>query len=46
MMNINILSENIKKYRINKKLTQKDLAMLLRVSPQAVSRWECGGSQT
>ena len=35
------LGENIKKYRLIKKLTQEQLANILFVSPQAVSKWEC-----
>ncbi len=34
------LSENIKKYRMIKNLTQEDLAGLLGVTPQSVSKWE------
>ena len=34
------LSENIKKFRLRKKLTQEELANLLGVSAQAVSKWE------
>ena len=37
-----MLSENIKKYRLQSGTTQKDLADLLHVTPQAVSRWELG----
>ena len=36
------LSENIRSLRIQKDLTQKQLAVALSVSPQAVSRWEKG----
>ena len=36
------ISENIKAFRLQKKLTQKELAVSLSVSPQAVSRWEQG----
>lgn len=35
------LGENIKKYRLKKKMTQEQLANLLFVSSQAVSKWEC-----
>lgn len=35
------LGENIKKYRLEKKLTQEQLANILYVSSQAVSKWEC-----
>lgn len=37
-----MIGENIKKLRTEKKLTQKDLADRLYVTPQAVSRWENG----
>lgn len=33
---------NIKTLRMRKQLTQKDLAAVLGISPQAVSRWEHG----
>jgi len=36
------IAENIKKFRIASGYTQSDLAILLSVSPQAVSRWEKG----
>jgi len=36
------ISENIKKFRILSGYTQSELAVLLSVSPQAVSRWENG----
>ena len=38
----NQIPENIKKFRIASGYTQSDLAILLSVSPQAVSRWENG----
>lgn len=34
------LSENLKKHRILKGLTQEELAELLHVTPQSVSKWE------
>ena len=37
-----MLSDNIKKFRTEKNLTQKDLANKLHVTSQAVSRWEKG----
>ena len=40
-MELQIL-ENIKKFRILSGYTQSELAVLLSVSPQAVSRWENG----
>lgn len=38
------LSENIKKYRTEKNLTQEELAQYLQVSAQSVSKWERGES--
>ncbi len=38
------LSENLKKYRIIKNLTQEDVAEYLGVTAQSVSKWERGGS--
>lgn len=38
------LSENLKKYRIFKKLTQEDIAQYLGITPQSVSKWERGES--
>ena len=39
-----VLAENLKKYRSDKGLTQQQLAELLSVSPQSVSKWERGQS--
>lgn len=36
-----ILSQNLKKFRISKNLTQEQAAEALNVSAQTVSRWEC-----
>jgi transcriptional regulator with XRE-family HTH domain len=36
----NCIGKNIKKFRIARKMTQKDLANLIHVSPQAISKWE------
>ena len=36
------IADNIKRFRIARGITQNDLAVLLSVSPQAVSRWENG----
>lgn len=41
---VNILAKNLKKYRIAKNITQQALAEQLMVSPQSVSKWECGQS--
>lgn len=35
-------AEIFKKLRLNKELTQEQMADILCISPQAVSRWECG----
>ncbi len=43
-MNTTVFSENIKKYRIAKHMTQEDVAELLHISPQSVSRWECSAT--
>jgi len=41
-MEITVLSENLKKFRTQKNLTQEQAAEQLSVNPQTVSRWECG----
>ena len=38
------IGENIKRYRLEKGLTQEQLANIVGVSNQAVSKWECDGS--
>lgn len=38
------LSENLKKFRSKKNLTQEDIAEFLSITPQSVSKWERGGS--
>lgn len=38
------LSENLKKYRALKNLTQEDVAEYLGITPQSVSKWERGES--
>ena len=40
------LSENLKKYRLLKNLTQEDVAEYLGITAQSVSKWERGVSQT
>ena len=37
-----LIGERIKKYRKEKEMTQDALAQALAVSPQSVSKWECG----
>ncbi|MER0122893.1 XRE family transcriptional regulator [Streptococcus sp. ZJ93] len=39
---MDVLANNIKEFRKSKKLTQKQLADLLRVAPTAISAWEVG----
>lgn len=34
------LSENLKKFRVRKNLTQEDVAEYLGITPQSVSKWE------
>lgn len=42
-MNIQkIIGKNLKEARINKKMTQKDIANLLNIKQQAYSRYETG----
>ena len=36
------IADNIKKFRVARGYTQSELAILLSVTPQAVSRWENG----
>ncbi len=38
----NIFSDNLKKFRLEKGLTQEQVAGMLSVNSQTVSRWECG----
>lgn len=42
MLDEMLLAENIKKYRRLSGITQNELAVKLFVSPQSVSKWECG----
>ena len=44
-MNFN-LGAKIKSLRLNASMTQEQLAQKLGISPQAVSKWESGVSQT
>ena len=36
------MAANIRKYRIQKGLSQNEFALRLGISPQSVSKWECG----
>ena len=40
------LGNKIRELRVNKGLTQEQLATALNLSPQAISKWETGVSQT
>ena len=41
-MNATVIANNLRKLRAEKKYTQDQVAQMLSVSPQSVSRWECG----
>ena len=41
-----LIGEKIKKFRKDKEMTQEALAQALSVSPQSVSKWECGVSHS
>ena len=43
-MNSEHFSHNLRRLRLAKVLTQEQLAAMLGVSIQSVSRWECGDS--
>lgn len=43
-MNSERFSRNLRRLRLEKKLTQEQLANILGVSVQSVSRWECGNT--
>ena len=43
-MNNTVFSQNLRKLRLEKNLTQERLATILGVSVQSVSRWECGNT--
>ena len=40
---MSIIGEQIKKYRVNKEITQEQLGQMIGVTTQAVSKWERGG---
>ncbi len=42
--NMSIFSENLRNFRNQKKLTQEQVAEILGVTVQTVSRWECGNA--
>ena len=41
-MDATVIANNLRKLRTEKKYTQDRVAQMLSVSPQSVSRWECG----
>ena len=41
---MSVIGKQIRKYRMEKKLTQEQLGQLLNVTTQAVSKWERGGT--
>lgn len=43
-MEENMFCDNFKKYRKQSGMTQEEVAKLLMVTPQAVSKWETGVS--
>lgn len=43
-MNSQQFSKNLRSLRLDKELTQEQLAALLGVSAQSISRWECGNT--
>lgn len=43
-MNNELFSKNLRRLRLDKNLTQEQLANILGVSVQSVSRWECGNT--
>ena len=40
------ISDNIRRFRKDKNYTQEALANMLSITPQSVSKWETGVSQT
>ena len=43
-MHIELFSQNLRRLRLEKNLTQEQLASILGVSVQSISRWECGNT--
>lgn len=43
-MNSELFSRNLRRLRLEKNMTQEQLANILAVSVQSVSRWECGNT--
>ncbi|MBQ8371258.1 MAG: helix-turn-helix domain-containing protein [Clostridia bacterium] len=43
-MTTTVFSENLKRFRMHKNLTQEQAAQALGVNSQTVSRWECGNT--
>ena len=41
---MSVIGEQIKKYRVERNITQEQLGELIGVTTQAVSRWERGGT--
>lgn len=41
-----MIGEKLRKLRRDRDMTQEMLASAFGVSPQAISKWECGVSQT
>ena len=41
---MSVIGDRIKKYRVEKGITQEQLGQLLGVTTQGVSRWERGGT--
>ena len=41
-----LIAERIRHYRKERELTQEQLAAELGISPQSISKWECGVSHS
>ena len=41
-MNMDIFTKNLRRLRTARSMTQEQTAQALDISPQTVSRWECG----